>query len=254
MAREDAEIENWKQTVENWFRKTPVVSLELPDGWFGQPGDAVRGLTYLGWVAGWLLIELDQEHLLVLREPISAKSSARELIINFSSCFFDWKYSDKETWQLDTYSLGRVRFVSEGTSIPDYSLGVFAMKKEWKDVIERYFAAQGSVTALHQTWLGKLLGMRRILVRDAWLVSATVRSHWIILELSCGRLLAFRNPRCVERRKRVMLKRRPEGAYDELVIAGYTACISDSGRLLVFRRGQVRLLGSVWVQYLWHSG
>ena len=254
-------IGNWKQTVQNWLRKTPVVSLELPDGWFGRPGDDIRGLTYLGWVSGWLLIKLDQEDLLVLREPISAKSSARELIINFSSCFFDWKYSEKETWQLDTYSLGRVRFVGEGASIPDYFLGVFEMNKEWKDVIERYFTAQGSATALYQRWLGKLLGIQRFLVRDAGLLSATVLSHWIVLELSGGILLVFRNLKRVEPKRRIELKRQPEGACDELVITGYTACIYDRvgfeeapSRPLVFTGGEVRFLGSVWVQYLWHSG
>ena len=239
-------LSSWEQRVQTWFREHPMVCLELPDGFFGGwPFDIDLDVTFFARLSSWALVELARDHLLVLREPITATASKNELVISCPLSFFDFKYGRRT---VSVYSPGEARFYRSLGS--NYPLAKFTMDKEWKELIEHYFADQTPATAVRQTWMGKLLGMRRALVRHARLLSATVLSQWVVLELSGAILLVFRNPKRVKRKRRIELKRRPEGACDELVITGYTACIYDRvgfeeapSRPLVFTGGEVRFLG-----------
>jgi hypothetical protein len=182
---------------------------------------------------------------LVLREPIIATASKNELVISCPLSFFDFKFGRRT---VTVYSPAEARFYRTRGS--NYRLAKFAMNKEWKELIEHYFADQTPATAVRQTWAGKLLGMRRTLVRHARLLSATVLSQWVVLELSGSILLVFRHPKRVKRKRSIKLKRGPQKCCDELVITGYSACIYDRvgfeeapSRPLAFTGGEVRFLG-----------
>jgi hypothetical protein len=239
-------LSSWEQRVQTWFRENPMVCLELPNGFFGGRAHEIDlDVTFFARLSSWALVELSRDHLLVLREPIIATASKDELFISCPLSFFDYK-SDRR--RLTVYSPGEASFYwSPGSN---YGLAKFRMKKKWKELIEHYFADQTPATAVLQTWVGKLLGMRRALVRHARLLSATVLSQWVVLELSGSILLVFRNPKRVKRKRSIKLKRDPQKCCDELVITGYSACIYDRvgfqeapSRPLVFTGGEVRFLG-----------
>jgi hypothetical protein len=216
-------------------------------------------------LSAWLLVELNRYDLLVIKEPTGAGVEGRrpvaidgeenDLFLSFSSCFFDWYEDFERTWQVDTFTWGELRFRWGGSPFPESWLGKCQTKKKWKNLIENWFHKHNPGTARlvfpgGEIELRKPPGTESPSVPDTWLLSATVLSHWVVLDLCGGTLLVFRHPKRVKRKRSIKLKRGSQKCCDELVIRGYSACIYDRvgfeeapSRPLVFTGGEVRFLG-----------
>jgi hypothetical protein len=130
-----------------------------------------------------------------------------------------------------------------------------AVAREWKQLVEEYFQDQLPTTARlalegYEIWLQKPPGTESSSAPNHWLLSASMLSHWLVLELAGGVLLVFRDPTRVERIRGTDLRWDPKKCCDQLVITGYTACIygrvgfeEAPSRPLVFTGGEVRFLG-----------
>jgi len=129
------------------------------------------------------------------------------------------------------------------------------MQEEWAELIKRYFAEQNArsaklITPDYQIWLERAEESCSPNCRG-WLVSVTVLSSWLLVELADGVLLIFAKPTRVERRGPGEAMLGPGKRCDELVISGYRWCIFDwagsedsPGRTQVLRGGEARFLGA----------
>jgi len=254
-----------EETIRRWFSENHVIYLSLPGRSFGRPGEDTHLVTSLQRLSAWLLVELDRNYLLVIKEPTGAGVEGRrpvaidgeenDLFVSFSSCFFDRCGGFERTWQVDTFTWGEVRFRGGRSPFPECWLGKCQTKKKWKNLIENWFHEHNPGTARllfpgEEIELRKPRGNESPPLSDTWLLSATVLSHWVVLDLWGGILLVFRNPKRVARKRRIKLKLGLQKCCDELVVRGYTACIYDTvsseeapSRPLVFTGGEVRFLG-----------
>ena len=129
------------------------------------------------------------------------------------------------------------------------------MKEEWKQLVESYFAEQNArsaklITPDYQIWLQRAEESCSP-NRRGWLVSVTVLSSWLLVELADGVLLIFARPTRVERQGIGEAMLEPGKRCDELVISGYRWCIFDwagsedsPGRTQVLMGGEARFLGA----------
>lgn len=104
--------EDWRTVISDWFGTTGGGGLVLPDGWFGRPHDNIHQLTFLEARPLWLIIELDERLLLVVRSPSRVLWTEGDLLVDgFSSCFFERKEYGGEGWQAKRYTGGQIKFV-----------------------------------------------------------------------------------------------------------------------------------------------
>lgn len=84
-------MEAARRTVEGFFARRRAVSLRLPGGWFGRPGDNAHRLTGLSADDEGLRIELDGTQALVLHGPVVATDHGRVLRLTaFAHATWRW--------------------------------------------------------------------------------------------------------------------------------------------------------------------
>ena len=106
--------------VERWFTVVRGGSLELPKGWFGRPYDINHELTWSEARAHYIILELDELHLLILTDPTNVDATEYELKIDGATgVVFVWQEgSELEdgkialTSHLDVHGPGKVEFAA----------------------------------------------------------------------------------------------------------------------------------------------
>jgi len=98
---------------ESWNKKNEVFGLQLPDGWFGRPGDNQHRATYILDRDNKLILELDNQLYLVFTKPISIVKSGNDLVFSgFKQIVFDYQgYGNMKAYS-KTYKSGAVTLVS----------------------------------------------------------------------------------------------------------------------------------------------
>jgi hypothetical protein len=98
--------------IQDWFSGFGGGGLVLPDGWFGRPHDNLHRLTFIASRPSWLIIELDEQFLLTIRDAKVVARENRDLVISgFASCTFDWKEYGDTRGHVTHYDHGEVRLV-----------------------------------------------------------------------------------------------------------------------------------------------
>src|SRR6266511_1086840 len=111
-----------EDTVKRWFADHEFGHLQLPDGWFGKPWDNQHALTFVVSRPERLLIEIDEQLLLVLDGPVTARTSvdppdsagwavSAVTLENFAQCVFDRRGYGGDDWHAKVYDHGSVRFL-----------------------------------------------------------------------------------------------------------------------------------------------
>jgi hypothetical protein len=97
----------------SWNKNNEVFGLQLPDGWFGRPGDNQHRVTCTLERDNKLILELDDQLYLVFTKPINIEKSANDLVISgFRQLVFDYQgYGDMKAHS-KTFRSGEVTLVS----------------------------------------------------------------------------------------------------------------------------------------------
>lgn len=108
--------ENALATVQEWFARAKLASLELPSGWFGRPYGNLHQLTCSQARGGKLLIELDGRlHLLITRPSLVEVDGAILRIGQFEQAVFDWlEYGDVQTPHAEIFNAGLITLHAQG--------------------------------------------------------------------------------------------------------------------------------------------
>jgi hypothetical protein len=98
---------------ESWNKKNEVFGLQLPDGWFGRPGDNQHRTTLILDRDNKLILELDNQLYLVFTKPLKIELSNNDLAISsFKQLVFDYQgYGDMKAHS-KVYQSGEVTLVS----------------------------------------------------------------------------------------------------------------------------------------------
>ncbi|WP_287797554.1 hypothetical protein [Idiomarina sp.] len=98
---------------ELWNKKNNVFGLQLPDGWFGRPGDNQHRTTYTLERDNKLILELDNQLYLIFTKPLKFETSNNDLVISgFKQLVFDYQgYGDLNVHS-KVFKTGAVTLVS----------------------------------------------------------------------------------------------------------------------------------------------
>ncbi len=105
-------MKQFTELVQDWFDVHSGGGLILPDGWFGRPHDNIHELTFLVGLSNWLIMELDEQLLLTIRDPEKVSQEKDNLVISgFASCNLDWKEYGSSRGHVSHYEQGEIRLV-----------------------------------------------------------------------------------------------------------------------------------------------
>ena len=99
--------------IERWNKNNKTFGLQLPDGWFGRPGDNQHRLTGSFDRDNKLILEFDSQLYLIFTKPIVIEKSNNDLVIsNFEQLIFDYQGYGDMTPHAKNYKSGAVTLVS----------------------------------------------------------------------------------------------------------------------------------------------
>ncbi|MBW8183204.1 hypothetical protein [Shewanella nanhaiensis] len=99
--------------IEHWNKSNEAFGLQLPDGWFGRPGDNQHRLTYSLERENKLILELDNQLYLIFTKPLMIEKSGNDLVIsNFKQLIFDYQGFGDMRSHNKPYGSGVVTLVS----------------------------------------------------------------------------------------------------------------------------------------------
>lgn len=98
---------------ECWNKKNKVFGVQLPDGWFGRPGDNQHRATCTLVRENKFILELDNQLYLIFTKPLQTMKSGNDLVLSgFKQLIFDYQgYGDMNA-HCKVYKTGAVTLVS----------------------------------------------------------------------------------------------------------------------------------------------
>jgi hypothetical protein len=112
---------NLLNEIKNWFEENGKVEFELPDRYFGRPGDSDTILENIKIEENNLVIRFKNKALrkFVFRGETNYKfiDDCLELS-NFELLAFEWQEAEEPIFHSETYDFGSVRFIPHSKYVP----------------------------------------------------------------------------------------------------------------------------------------